>query len=127
MNAVARSTLLLITLLTAMPPGWCCAAFRLIPHASAESAPAPAACCCCCPDPTPDVPDQPAPMPTPSWCCQREPATPTKAEPADASPAPSLLDTVPAFAPAVTVCDLAPPAARIANPPPRVLHCLWLC
>src|SRR5215813_13382768 len=92
-----KAGLLLLTLLTALPPGWCCELVRSIhPHTTApvETAPASDDCCCCCPKlPAPSQEqEKPARQPRRSWCCVRPPADKAKPEIAPKAPAVLALD-----------------------------------
>ncbi|MGL4549830.1 MAG: hypothetical protein ACRC33_01475 [Gemmataceae bacterium] len=120
MEVVARLLVLIACGLTVPPPGWCCAALRW-----AAATPEAACRSCCCPHETP--PEGNAP-PARSWCCERDPATPTR--PADFD-VPDLSFThfietvwsapVPVRFPA-SVADVVVP-----DDPLHVLHCVWLC
>ena len=120
MKRAARLALVLIALTAALPPGWCCAAARMLTPVAEVMAPA---CCSCCPEPASDAE---SPAPRQAWCCERDPVAPAKAvPPVDAAEAVAWVDDVPSVR--VDVEALEAPASRIATPPPRVLHCLWTC
>jgi hypothetical protein len=135
MSCLVRHILTLsAALLLVLPPGWCCLAprARASARASARLAAEPG-CCHGCPT-HPDHGTAPerdeAPVaPNTNCCCVTDATAPTDPETpaADSASAPLV----------VLVADLAlPPVVHrftrdsqfhVLSPPPRLLHCVWLC
>jgi hypothetical protein len=127
------SQLLALTaaLLLALPPGWCC---FTPPHSGASpSAEAERDCCSGGPahkdhQPTPSHEDCPA-APTSACCCDTAATGPAGPETATPDSVPAAL-ALPAdhadlcSAGAGFLWDITPHAS---SPPPRLLHCVWLC
>jgi hypothetical protein len=116
-------------LLLALPPGWCCFPLQRSPEAGPT---APKRECChggAAPGergPAPSDHEAPA-APASSCCCLTDttlPPTP-QTPPADSTSAPLVLPDGIAAHP--TAADPIPASAVHSPPPPRLLHCLWLC
>lgn len=117
-----------MTVLLALPQGWCCLVPRMLPKAKDAEA----ACCCCHVQSEAPKPQEPKPAePSDPFVCCCEPREATQ----DQGVSLDLAFLPIAFVPAI---DLIPPVHPIltasrdrssdsADPPLHVLHCVWLC
>ena len=128
--SLSRSLVALVSLLLALPPGWCCAA---LPGEREATAPALHSCC--------HVNTKTPAGRAPAHLHQRPPAEcPGCACPDRDSAAANRPQTGPvqltlplnvAPTPAVPVFNESGPTAsagrHVSSPPPQLLHCIWLC
>ncbi len=114
-------------LLLALPPGWCC----FTPRGHAGARPQAGQDCCHGGPAHSAAPyrQEPPAAPATSCCCPTDATTPADPETPAADPfsAPFALPVgevrLPPAAPTLTRGDPPHPP----SPPPRLLHCVWLC
>jgi hypothetical protein len=124
-SALLRIVVCAISLVLALPPGWC---GTFLPHDRAEPAPVQGTCCHRTAQGSPPEPKQPPARQTVECCCQRDATVPEKPVQTLDAPAlalPLLADTSPGL---VEEAD-RDTASFLLQPGPRlhVLQCVWRC